>query len=41
MVSELTPPFPAPVDGALRLCYKRATLDQESLSDHGALSIIF
>ena len=29
------------IDGALRLCYKRATLDQESLSDHGALSIIF
>ena len=29
------------VDGLLRLCYKRAVLDQESLSDHGALSIIF
>ena len=29
------------VDGLLRLCYKRAILDQESLSDHGALSIIF
>jgi 3-phenylpropionate/cinnamic acid dioxygenase small subunit len=29
------------VDGQLRLCYKRAVLDQEELSDHGALSIIF
>ena len=29
------------VDGALRLCYKRAVLDLEQLSDHGALSIIF
>ena len=29
------------VDGQLRLCYKRAILDQEELSDHGALSIIF
>ena len=29
------------VDGLLRLCYKRAVLDHESLSDHGALSIIF
>ena len=29
------------VDGSLRLCRKRAILDQEQLSDHGALSIIF
>ncbi len=29
------------IDGRLRFCYKRATLDQEELSDHGALSIIF
>ncbi len=29
------------VDGCLRLCYKRAILDLEELSDHGALSIIF
>lgn len=29
------------VDGQLRLCYKRAVLDLEELSDHGALSIIF
>ena len=29
------------VDGRLRLCRKRATLDHEALSDHGALSIIF
>ncbi len=29
------------VDGQLKLCYKRAMLDQEALSDHGALSIIF
>ena len=29
------------VDGRLRLCRKRAVLDQETLSDHGALSIIF
>ena len=29
------------VDGKLRLCYKRAILDLEELSDHGALSIIF
>lgn len=29
------------VDGQLRLCHKRATLDLEELSDHGALSIIF
>lgn len=29
------------VDGGLKFCYKRATLDQEELSDHGALSIIF
>ena len=29
------------VDGRLRLCYKRAVLDLEELSDHGALSIIF
>lgn len=29
------------VAGRLRLCYKRATLDLEALSDHGALSIIF
>ncbi|MCY3691202.1 MAG: aromatic-ring-hydroxylating dioxygenase subunit beta [Chloroflexota bacterium] len=29
------------VDGHLRLCYKRAILDLEELSDHGALSIIF
>jgi p-cumate 2,3-dioxygenase beta subunit len=29
------------VGGQLRLCYKRAVLDQEELSDHGALSIIF
>lgn len=29
------------VDGQLRLIYKRAILDQEELSDHGALSIIF
>ena len=29
------------VDGSLRLCYKRAILDLEELSDHGALSIIF
>ncbi len=28
------------VDGRLRLCQKRAVLDQETLSDHGALSII-
>ena len=28
-------------DGSLRLCYKRAILDLEELSDHGALSIIF
>ena len=28
-------------DGRLRLCYKRAILDLEELSDHGALSIIF
>ena len=29
------------VDGCLRLCGKRAILDHETLSDHGALSIIF
>ena len=29
------------VDGRLRLCGKRAILDHETLSDHGALSIIF
>ncbi len=29
------------VGGQLRLSYKRAILDQEELSDHGALSIIF
>ncbi len=29
------------VDGQLRLCLKRAMLDLEGLSDHGALSIIF
>ena len=29
------------VDGELRLCHKRAILDLEELSDHGALSIIF
>lgn len=29
------------VDGCLRLCAKRAVLDHETLSDHGALSIIF
>ena len=29
------------VAGQLKLCYKRAVLDQEALSDHGALSIIF
>ncbi len=29
------------VDGQLRLCHKRAILDLEELSDHGALSIIF
>ena len=29
------------VDGELRLCFKRAILDLEELSDHGALSIIF
>ena len=29
------------VDGRLRLCGKRAILDQETLADHGALSIIF
>lgn len=29
------------VDGKLRLCHKRAILDLEELSDHGALSIIF
>lgn len=29
------------VDGQLMLCRKRAILDQEELSDHGALSIIF
>ena len=29
------------VDGRLRLCGKRAVLDQKTLSDHGALSIIF
>ena len=29
------------VDGRLRLCRKRAVLDHEALSDHGALSIIF
>lgn len=29
------------VDGRLRICYKRAILDLEELSDHGALSIIF
>ena len=29
------------VDGRLRLCRKRAVLDHETLSDHGALSIIF
>ena len=28
------------VDGRLRLCDKRAILDHEALSDHGALSII-
>ena len=28
------------VDGRLRLCRKRVVLDQEPLSDHGALSII-
>ena len=29
------------VDGRLRLCRKRAALDHEALTDHGALSIIF
>ena len=29
------------VDGRLRLCRKRAVVDQEALSEHGALSIIF
>ena len=29
------------IEGQLRFCYKRATLDLEELSDHGALSIIF
>jgi p-cumate 2,3-dioxygenase beta subunit len=29
------------VDGELKLCHKRAILDLEELSDHGALSIIF
>jgi 3-phenylpropionate/cinnamic acid dioxygenase small subunit len=29
------------VDGSLRICRKRAILDLEELSDHGALSIIF
>ncbi len=29
------------VEGRLKLCYKRAILDLEELSDHGALSIIF
>ncbi|MCY3842170.1 MAG: aromatic-ring-hydroxylating dioxygenase subunit beta [Acidobacteria bacterium] len=29
------------VEGRLRLCGKRAILDHETLSDHGALSIIF
>ena len=29
------------VGGTLRLCHKRAILDLEELSDHGALSIIF
>ena len=29
------------VDGRLKFCYKRAILDQEELSNHGALSIIF
>ena len=29
------------VDGRLRICHKRAILDLEELSDHGALSIIF
>ncbi len=29
------------VDGRLRLCGKRAILDHETLSDHGALSVIF
>ena len=29
------------VGGRLRLCCKRAVLDHETLSDHGALSIIF
>lgn len=29
------------VDGDLKLCRKRAILDLEELSDHGALSIIF
>ena len=29
------------VDGHLKICHKRATLDLETLSDHGALSIIF
>ena len=29
------------VDGCLRFYYKRAILDLEELSDHGALSIIF
>ena len=32
---------PRRVNGQLRLCYKRAVLDLEALSDHGALSIIF
>ena len=29
------------VDGSLKICRKRAILDLEELSDHGALSIIF
>lgn len=29
------------VDGVLKICRKRAILDLEELSDHGALSIIF
>ena len=29
------------VDGRLRLCRKRATLDHEALAEHGALSIVF
>lgn len=29
------------IDGALKICHRRAALDLEALSWHGALSIIF